>query len=776
MVQYEPVLPEERQYYEELIKLANPSGAETFASKDLANFLSSSRLGVPDLRTVWNIGSESASKISRAHVITMMRCVALIQAGIQLSPEVVGHAKPGPVPMPKFEAPGVPPVPTNLVVPPAGESNGPPDTSAQRPSTPASVSGASAFDNASVSGSVSSSSWAMSPQKRAQYEELFKKQNVQNGKLGSQDAMEFFMKSRMPWEQLREILQLADLDQDLQLNVDEFCIAMHMVLCVSRKGYALPSEVPRELLPNQPRHAPPTAADAVAAAKNGAPSSENPPLHGGVPPPMQHQRQGSVVSQVSENGSLPDAAPLGQTHGGSFHSHLGSVHNDANGSSRSLTGAPMPARAAPAPAAAPSAPAPSGPSESDVQRATETNNALMSATATTAAVVSQLDGEKQRLEEEMTRLGAERDRLVDDLKSASEEVAKRQSEIGDLGTDLELLRETVTQLRVSVDQQRAQVQAVTATALEKLAEKAALEKEAAALKAQVAELQEQASSFQAALSSAPEAPAASPEAPSRPAPELTSPDTTAGSGHLPPRREAPVRAAPELSSAAESSLPVPEAVGAPVPAESASAFDTDRGTEDDAVKAPASTAATAGSQEATPAPAAETQAEPPRRRAPTREAPALSPTSPAADPPSGPEPVSGSEPEPPAAEGDAGAAADAAAAAAAAGVASPTGGPEGSTSSGWSSVPVSKSGDAGPVDSSAFDEAFDGDADPFEEAATSQPEKTAGDASVPASDVATAGAEGTASTTATQGTAPSTELAAAFSDAGFDEPFDFDKK
>lgn len=43
------------------------------------------------------------------------------------------------------------------------------------------------------------------------------------------------------------IWQLADADGDSKLSLAEFCVGMHLIVCVSKKGLAVPASVPSGL-------------------------------------------------------------------------------------------------------------------------------------------------------------------------------------------------------------------------------------------------------------------------------------------------------------------------------------------------------------------------------------------------------------------------------------------------------------------------------------------------------------------------------------------------
>lgn len=51
-------------------------------------------------------------------------------------------------------------------------------------------------------------------------------------------------------QHLRQIWDLSDADNDNKLSMAEFCVGMHLIVCVSKKGLAIPTSLPRSLAPS----------------------------------------------------------------------------------------------------------------------------------------------------------------------------------------------------------------------------------------------------------------------------------------------------------------------------------------------------------------------------------------------------------------------------------------------------------------------------------------------------------------------------------------------
>uniref|UniRef100_A0A7S4F672 Calmodulin n=1 Tax=Chrysotila carterae TaxID=13221 RepID=A0A7S4F672_CHRCT len=91
--------------------------------------------------------------------------------------------------------------------------------------------------------------WAMTPEKRAKYTEVFRvKLGLgEGGHAQRQQAVRLFKRSKLPQDEIDRIWRLADADRDQQLSRDEFCNAMHLVT-LRKSGTDLPPELPSELM------------------------------------------------------------------------------------------------------------------------------------------------------------------------------------------------------------------------------------------------------------------------------------------------------------------------------------------------------------------------------------------------------------------------------------------------------------------------------------------------------------------------------------------------
>ncbi|CAE1318287.1 REPS [Acanthosepion pharaonis] len=106
-------------------------------------------------------------------------------------------------------------------------------------------------DSSSISSEAESVDdvWTISKEQREYYVKQFKTMQAElNGVILGSIAKEFFEKSKLPVHELSKIWQLSDLNRDGALSLDEFCIAMHLVV-LRRNDIELPDHLPVSLMP-----------------------------------------------------------------------------------------------------------------------------------------------------------------------------------------------------------------------------------------------------------------------------------------------------------------------------------------------------------------------------------------------------------------------------------------------------------------------------------------------------------------------------------------------
>ena len=89
--------------------------------------------------------------------------------------------------------------------------------------------------------------YAMTPTEKFRYEALFPKYEQGDGYVYGKVAVDLFTKSGLDKDLLRVIWNMADQPVDNRLSKLEFSLAMHMIVCVSKKNLPMPSVFPPSL-------------------------------------------------------------------------------------------------------------------------------------------------------------------------------------------------------------------------------------------------------------------------------------------------------------------------------------------------------------------------------------------------------------------------------------------------------------------------------------------------------------------------------------------------
>ncbi|KAJ8652770.1 hypothetical protein O0I10_011575 [Lichtheimia ornata] len=95
--------------------------------------------------------------------------------------------------------------------------------------------------------------WAVTTEEKQRYSKVFKSWDADNkGYISGDKAKEIFTQSGLAQNILMQIWNLSDPNNQGKLNVDEFCVAMHLIY---RKlnGYDVPTSLPAELVPPSTR-------------------------------------------------------------------------------------------------------------------------------------------------------------------------------------------------------------------------------------------------------------------------------------------------------------------------------------------------------------------------------------------------------------------------------------------------------------------------------------------------------------------------------------------
>lgn len=203
--------------YEALYDVVDPNGFGTVGGMEAARFLKRSGLSDVILSRIWDLSDPGGrGSLDKSGMFVALKLVALVQNGRDLSTnnltEDVPPPKMGDIPLRKIKPPVPSTTPLITSLPP------------------------SAVD------------WTIKPTEREKYDKLFDSLQPLNGLIPGNKVKNVLMESKLPFDTLGKIWDLADQDKDGMLNRHEFVVAMHLVYKALEK-YAIPNTLPPELMP-----------------------------------------------------------------------------------------------------------------------------------------------------------------------------------------------------------------------------------------------------------------------------------------------------------------------------------------------------------------------------------------------------------------------------------------------------------------------------------------------------------------------------------------------
>ena len=169
--------------------------------------------------------------------------------------------------------------------------------------------------------------WVVSPQDKAQFDQIYGTIDTQNrGYITGEQAVGFFSNSRLPEDALAQIWDLADINSEGQLNRDEFAVAMYLIKQQRSKRDGrdvLPPSLPANLIPPSMRRQPIAPQQHTApvfdnAANINAPQSASEDLFGldafSTPssPPLQPQTRATGESAYTATPPRNTSSPVPQ--------------------------------------------------------------------------------------------------------------------------------------------------------------------------------------------------------------------------------------------------------------------------------------------------------------------------------------------------------------------------------------------------------------------------------------------------------------------------------
>ena len=327
------IKPIEAQLYERLFHECDPQGTGALSGEQVKSIFSKSKLDKKMLAGIWTLADKHRRKaLDKENWAVALRLIALAQSGLPVSE--LGLKQYTNVALPVFEglqlgAPQAPQQPPMQQQQQGGFQPQQPQQQQQAPggfdagfggqpgfgsplTTPSNAKSAGPPpDMMASSGGVD---WSMSAEEKAQYRMMFGTADEDgDGFVGGKEAKKFFKQSDLDNKSLGQVWLLADVDKDNKLSVDEFAIAMHLVMKL-RKKIPLPQTLPDVLRGGGGGGAAAPASmsmggfDALPPSGNRAPSMDDfgPPLSTSTPPgPGAAQMQPPLHSMPSMSSAPP---------------------------------------------------------------------------------------------------------------------------------------------------------------------------------------------------------------------------------------------------------------------------------------------------------------------------------------------------------------------------------------------------------------------------------------------------------------------------------------
>ncbi|ETW04978.1 hypothetical protein H310_04052 [Aphanomyces invadans] len=208
-----PPSPQEKQYYDMLFQVADDEHTGSIGGRSAVMFFTKSGLDKSILREVWTIAdSRQTSFLQLNDFYVAMRLIAMAQHGHPMTLTHFYALAASPFALARLE--GVPPPQVQ-----------------QQHQSPAPLA-----------------TYSITSDEKTKYQTIFAQYDTDHdGFLLGQDAAALFQMSGMDRNDLRTIWALADRTSDGRLDLTEFYIAMHLIVCVTKRGMVLPQTLPLEL-------------------------------------------------------------------------------------------------------------------------------------------------------------------------------------------------------------------------------------------------------------------------------------------------------------------------------------------------------------------------------------------------------------------------------------------------------------------------------------------------------------------------------------------------
>ena len=271
-LRYQPA-PNELAYYDGLFAVADRQRTGSIGGQEAVSFLSLSKIPIPVLKQLWSMADHTKTNtLNKQAFYAAVRLIQLYQNQEKPNPNASGdlaHVLSGKTPDQMRPAifEGISgtrvPLPGQGAPPPQPQQPSPapqqitpirpvmPANSSQRSMPPPSPTPQRSMPPPSPTPSqehrLTVDSYVMTPQDRQRYDGLFPNFKKQDGYVYGPEAVTLFSKSGMDTAALRQIWAMADVPVDNRLDALEFAIAMHLIVCCTKKGLSLPEKLPPSL-------------------------------------------------------------------------------------------------------------------------------------------------------------------------------------------------------------------------------------------------------------------------------------------------------------------------------------------------------------------------------------------------------------------------------------------------------------------------------------------------------------------------------------------------
>lgn len=211
------------------------TGAGKISGSSAVSFLTKSGLPLPALKSIWSLSDTSGSHaLEKSQFNVALRYIQIVQAvvaqtgslqNVRITQDLLKAHSQKELGLPTFDGVDI------------GTAKGPSTVAVEASSAPA-----------VASNGVTSDQYAMTASERERYDTLFPAYSTNNdGFIYGSEAVALFSKSGLDRQALRQIWNLSDEPVDNRLSKVEFAIAMHLIVCVSKKNLPIPPTLPSSL-------------------------------------------------------------------------------------------------------------------------------------------------------------------------------------------------------------------------------------------------------------------------------------------------------------------------------------------------------------------------------------------------------------------------------------------------------------------------------------------------------------------------------------------------